>query len=107
MILTPYNAQLSEILQKLPPHLRRCITTIYKAQGKEYDCVIISFVRNNPKKFIGFLKEPHLKAQTYVACSRAKAKLVILLSFSTFLESDHIDFNYLRETKSAHVVNAK
>lgn len=106
-ILTPYNAQLSEISQKLPPHLRQSLTTIYKAQGKEYDCVIISFVRNNPKKFIGFLKEPYLKAQTYVACSRAKAKLVILLSFSTFLESDHIDFNYLCETKSAHIVDVK
>jgi radical SAM superfamily enzyme YgiQ (UPF0313 family) len=38
---------------------------------------------------------------------KEKAKLVILLSFSTFLESDHIDFNYLSETKSAHVVHVK
>jgi len=106
-ILTPYAAQLVEISRRLPARLQRTCTTVFRAQGREYDCVIISFVRNNPAKFIGFLQEPHLRAQTYVACSRARAKLVILLSFNTFLGAGHLDFDHLSETKTAHVVNAK
>ena len=58
--------------------------TIYKAQGREYPFVIVSFARKNPIQTIGFLAEPELRAQTYVACSRAMAKLVLLFSFSTF-----------------------
>ncbi|MEM2522798.1 MAG: AAA domain-containing protein [Candidatus Bathyarchaeia archaeon] len=105
-ILSPYSAQVVEISRYLPPHLQDKCTTIFRAQGREYPCVIISFVRNNPNKFIGFLDEPQLRAQTYVACSRAQAKLVVLLSFRTFLNAGHADFDYLCNTSSAHRVDA-
>lgn len=95
-ILSPYNAQIGNIQSCLQnPQLQRQCTTIYKAQGREYPCVIISFTRKNPRGWIGFLKEPELRAQTYVACSRAMAKLIILFSFSTFLGHGYRDFEFL------------
>ena len=65
------------------------------------------FVRKNPTKTIGFLDDLVLKAQTYVACSRAQGKLVSLLSFNTFLGAGHRAFEYFYRTPQAHVVNVK
>jgi len=107
IILSPYSAQVYEIrrlLQSYSENIGEC-TTIYRAQGREYLCVIISFVRNNPYGFIGFLAEPQLRAQTYVACSRAQAKLVILMSFRTFLNAEHLDFDYLYRTPGAKIID--
>jgi len=103
-VLSPYVAQVVEIRQRLPPDLLKKSATIYKAQGREYHSVILSFVRSNPQGFIGFLEESELKAQTYVACSRAEAKLIVLLSFKTFFGRSHKDFDYLNETKTAFKV---
>jgi len=100
-VLSPYVAQVVEIRQKLPPDMQKKCATIYKAQGREYHSVILSFVRSNPQGFIGFLEESELKAQTYVACSRAEAKLIVLLSFQTFFGRSHKDFDYLNETRTA------
>lgn len=84
-ILSPYTAQTSAIQTLLPePGLRDACLTIYKAQGREYPAVIVSFVRKNQQGRVGFLGEPELRAQTYVACSRAQAKLILLFSYSTF-----------------------
>jgi hypothetical protein len=101
VLLSPYAAQVGEIRQLLPPALKwyepgqpSCIT-IYRSQGREYPCVILSLVRNNATGFIGFLEKSEMKAQTYVACSRAKAKLIILLSYKTFLGHAHADFEAL------------
>lgn len=104
-ILSPYSAQVIEITRRLSPQLQERCSTIFRAQGREYPCVIVSFVRNNPNRFIGFLDEPQLRAQTYVACSRAQGKLVVLLSFRTFLNAGHVDFDYLCNTQRAHVVS--
>jgi len=109
-ILSPYNAQIGNIQSCLQnPELQRQCTTIYKAQGREYPSVIISFTRKNPRGWIGFLKEPELRAQTYVACSRAMAKLIILFSFSTFLGHGYRDFEFLWDRCEDHalIVNAE
>lgn len=106
-ILSPYNAQMGMIRSLLPNNsLRKRCITIYQAQGREYPCVIVSFARKNPYRWIGFLGEPELRAQTYVACSRAMAKLIILFSFSTF--RGHRDYDYLLDRCSnAVIVNAE
>jgi hypothetical protein len=104
VILSPYAAQVNEISNKLPSMLQNECLTVYRAQGREYPCVIVSFVRNNPQKIIGFLDDLILKAQTYVACSRAQGKLVVLLSFETFLGGGHRAFEYLCQTAKAYVV---
>lgn len=105
-ILTPYSGQFAKISEYLSDPLRRneCCMTIYKAQGKEFPCVIISFVRDNPAGWVGFLQEPELRAQTYVACSRAQAKLIVLMSFRTFLNRGHRDFDSLHQTETAHIM---
>lgn len=104
VILSPYAAQVNEIFSKLPLTLRDGCLTVYRAQGREYPCVIVSFVRKNPERMIGFLDDLILKAQTYVACSRAQGKLVVLLSFDTFLGAGHRAFEYLCQIPEAHVV---
>jgi hypothetical protein len=107
-ILSPYSAQIGEIRQLTPGNLENAISciTVYRAQGREYPCVIISFVRNNPGGYIGFLgSENEFKEQTYVACSRAQAKLVVLMSFSTFLNKGHTEFEALWKAKNAQVVD--
>ena len=104
-ILSPYSAQtgVTQSYLKHPKLQNQCIT-IYKAQGREYPCVIISFTRKNPYGRIGFLEEPGLRAQTYVACSRAMGKLIILLSFSTFLGHGHRDFEFLIDKCSSNTL---
>jgi len=106
-ILSPYSAQIGEIRQEIPDTLRNFINciTVYRAQGREYPCVIISFVRNNEQGYIGFLgSENEFKEQTYVACSRAQAKLIVLMSFRTFLNKGHTEFEALWKTKNAHII---
>jgi superfamily I DNA and/or RNA helicase len=103
-ILSPYGAQIGEIRQGSETLSNNCIT-VYRAQGREYPCVIISFVRNNDQGNIGFLgSENEFKEQTYVACSRAQAKLIVLMSFKTFLNKGHTEFEALYKTKRAHMV---
>jgi hypothetical protein len=66
----------------------------------------VSFARKNPGRWIGFLGEPQLRAQTYVACSRAMAKLIVLFSFSTF--RGHTDYDYLLEkSDKALIIDAE
>lgn len=107
-LLSPYAAQIGNIESFIqdPRSQNQCMT-VYKAQGREYPCVIISFTRKNPLGWIGFLAE--LRAQTYVACSRAQAKLIILLSFSTFLGHGHRDFEFLidRSGTNSLIVDAE
>jgi hypothetical protein len=87
-IISPYNAQVNEIK-------RRCrergfiedndtVITAYRSQGREYPFVVVSLVRRNRLRRIGFLEDEKLRAQVYVACSRAQAKLVVLMSEATF-----------------------
>ena len=119
VILSPYNGQrgvIQRYLQEDKKLQKQCLT-IFKAQGREYPCVIISFTRKNNERKIGFLGEAFeggivvgdigMRAQTYVACSRAQAKLVILLSFNTF--RGHKDYEWLlkKARYNALVVNAK
>lgn len=108
IILSPYSAQIGRIKGYLQNSLlqEQCIT-IYQAQGREYPCVIVSFARKNPGGWIGFLGEPELRAQTYVACSRAMAKLIILLSFDTFIDRGYTDFDYLVKRGGSLIIDTE
>jgi hypothetical protein len=118
-ILSPYRAQrgvIEQYLQEKEELQRQCLT-IYKAQGREYPCVIISFTRKNMEGWIGFLGEVFdgggasgeigMRAQTYVACSRAQAKLIILLSLQTFKGHRDYDFLLKKAADNALIVDAK
>ncbi|NXF53866.1 HELZ2 Helicase, partial [Oceanites oceanicus] len=89
-ILSPYNAQVSEISKSLLKKSIRGVTvcTIMKSQGSEWRYVILSTVRSCPrseidrkptkswqKKYLGFVTDPN---QINVGITRAKEGLCIL-----------------------------
>ncbi len=96
-LIPPYSAQESRII-KLINQLRedslieeeiegkRVVKTVDSMQGRENDVIIISFTRSNLGGFIGFLRNIR---RTYVAISRAKKKLIILIDFRTFKDAPH------------------
>ena len=84
-IITPYNAQVSLLRSKLKTDFEDLeIGSVDGFQGREKECVIISFVRSNDEKQIGFLKESR---RTNVAITRAK-RHCCLIGDSDTLESD-------------------
>ena len=105
-IISPYAAQVNEIKKRWKennlPSSENFVITAYHSQGKEYPCVIVSLVRKNPFRKIGFLDDEKLRAQIYVACSRAQAKLIILISRDTFGEKPL--YERITETESPHAL---
>jgi len=83
MILSPYTEHIS-LIERLATevNIQVPVITIDRAQGREYDLVVISCVRHNNDGFIGFLQEE--EERMYVACSRARRKLVIICHRDTF-----------------------
>ncbi|KAG1859983.1 AAA domain-containing protein [Suillus tomentosus] len=74
-LITPYQAQVTLLTSLLRPvyGLELEIGTVDGMQGREKDAVIISLVRSNDKREVGFLKE---KRRMNVAMTRAKRHLV-------------------------------
>lgn len=80
-IITPYNAQVQLIKQKIE---NTEISTVDGFQGREKECIIISMVRSNLKKQVGFLSEFR---RMNVAVTRAK-RFVCLIGNSDTVGSD-------------------
>ncbi|KAG6549576.1 hypothetical protein Mapa_008958 [Marchantia paleacea] len=82
-VISPYNAQV-DYIQRLATKSGFSdleVHTVDKYQGRDKDCVLISFVRSNPQRQSG-----HLLADWHrinVAITRAKTKLVLLGSKTT------------------------
>lgn len=75
-IITPYSAQvtlLTSLIHSKHPGIE--IGTVDGFQGREKECVILSLVRSNDKREIGFLKE---KRRLNVAVTRARRCLVVV-----------------------------
>ncbi|XP_023743662.1 DNA replication ATP-dependent helicase/nuclease JHS1 [Lactuca sativa] len=80
-VITPYNSQANLIKQYLPKSVE--IHTIDKYQGRDKDCILVSFVRssNNPKNCkSSLLGDWH---RINVALTRAKKKLIMVGSYRT------------------------
>ncbi|KYR00392.1 DEAD/DEAH box helicase domain-containing protein [Tieghemostelium lacteum] len=69
------SSQLDETIKKLD------VLTIDKFQGKDKDCIIISFVKSNTDKTIGELLQDWRRSN--VALTRARQKLILIGSRST------------------------
>jgi DNA replication ATP-dependent helicase Dna2 len=80
VLLSPYTVQ-REAMDALCGGELDCLS-VHESQGREYDCVILSMTRKNAEGKVGFLGE--LLPLSYVALSRARCKLIVLLSFRTF-----------------------
>ncbi|KAG2159412.1 AAA domain-containing protein [Suillus bovinus] len=81
-LITPYQAQVTLLTSLLRPvyGLELEIGTVDGMQGREKDAVIISLVRSNNKREVGFLKE---KRRMNVAMTRAKRHLCVVGDSST------------------------
>ncbi|OAX43735.1 P-loop containing nucleoside triphosphate hydrolase protein [Rhizopogon vinicolor AM-OR11-026] len=81
-LITPYQAQVTLLASLLRPiyGLELEIGTVDGMQGREKDAVIISLVRSNDKREVGFLKE---KRRMNVAMTRAKRHLCVVGDSST------------------------
>ncbi|KAG8216052.1 DNA helicase [Butyriboletus roseoflavus] len=81
-IIAPYQAQVTLLSSLLRPEYgpELEIGTVDGMQGREKDAVIISLVRSNDKREVGFLKE---KRRMNVAMTRAKRHLCIVGDSST------------------------
>ena len=84
VMLTPYKGQEKMLSLLMPSELRVDIMTIDSCQGEEYDYAVLSTVRSNERKGLGFCKDDR---RICVALSRAKMQLVIIGNRGT-LSSD-------------------
>ncbi|KII91711.1 hypothetical protein PLICRDRAFT_173519 [Plicaturopsis crispa FD-325 SS-3] len=81
-IITPYQAQVTLLSSLLRPLYGPTIEigTVDGMQGREKDAVVISLVRSNESREVGFLKE---KRRMNVAMTRAKRHLCVVGDSST------------------------
>ncbi len=98
-IITFYGRQLklieSTIDPKKYPSLHIRTGTVDRFQGMEREIIIVSMVRNNNQRNVGFAKKPE---RVNVAFSRAQELLVIIGCHSLFTE-------FTQYSKVAHIVN--
>jgi hypothetical protein len=82
-ILTTYSGQMFNIRNRMPKAVFEGvrITPVDSFQGEENDIIILSFVRSNNQRNIGFLKEPN---RVCVAMSRAKMGFYAFGNFSMY-----------------------
>ena len=91
MLISPYKRQVAK-LRKFSkraekfflPHLSIACGNVDAIQGQEFDIVIVSMVRSNDQKNVGFLQgRPD---RSLVAFSRGRHYLFVLMSTTTFQE---------------------
>ncbi|KAH8924727.1 P-loop containing nucleoside triphosphate hydrolase protein [Atractiella rhizophila] len=105
-IISPYNAQvalLSSLLRLRYPELE--IGSIDGFQGREKEAVIVTLVRSNSEREVGFLKE---KRRLNVAMTRAKRHLAVVGDSSTVSKgSDYLKkwMEWLEENAEIRMAN--
>ena len=78
-VIAPYSAQV-RYLRDLFGSIGVEVDTVDGFQGREKDCVLLTMVRSNPERQIGFLSDLR---RTNVAMTRARKKLIIVGDSST------------------------
>ena len=89
-VITPYDDQVDLLKRILPDGVK--VSTVDAFQGKEKEVIIISFVRSNREKELGFLEDLR---RLNVSITRARSKLVMIGDFSTL--SSHPVYSSLRQ----------
>jgi len=80
-LIAPYQAQVTALTSLLRPSMPELeIGTVDGMQGREKEAVILSLVRSNDKREVGFLKE---KRRLNVAMTRPKRHLCVIGDSST------------------------
>jgi ATP-dependent RNA/DNA helicase IGHMBP2 len=83
-VITPYAAQ-ARLLRQLIEDRAVEIDTVDGFQGRESDVVVISLVRSNAKRELGFLSDTR---RMNVALTRARRKLIVFGDSSTLANHD-------------------
>lgn len=80
-VISPYNLQVDLIRQKLCVEFPKLeVKTVDGFQGREKEAIVISFVRSNEKKEVGFLAE---NRRINVAITRARRHLAVVCDTDT------------------------
>ncbi|WJX63857.1 hypothetical protein P8452_48692 [Trifolium repens] len=102
-IISPYNAQVYEIQEKVKQYTRVSnsdfsvsVRSVDGFQGGEEDIIIISTVRSNGSGKVGFLSN---RQRTNVAMTRARYCLWILGNAATLINSDSVWRNVVLDAK--------
>ncbi|XP_064468067.1 NFX1-type zinc finger-containing protein 1-like [Ornithodoros turicata] len=102
-ILTPYSGQMF-LLKDLAKN-RACrdvrITVVDNFQGEENDIIILSLVRSNPEKKVGFVKIPN---RVCVSLSRARKGLYCIGNFDIIGQSSEIWKNIMKELQKLNAI---
>jgi len=87
-IITPYNAQVELLREKLRgADISIEVNTVDGFQGREKEAVVISLVRSNPRGEVGFLAEPR---RLNVAITRARRHLAVVGDTDTLRHNDFL-----------------
>ena len=107
-VITSYKSQEYKIRSQLQlkgidlddDHVR--VTTIDNYQGEENDIILLSLVRSNKQKNVGFLKE---KNRVCVALSRARCGFYCIGNFQLFQESCEFWSSIVDDLKSKGILS--
>jgi predicted DNA helicase len=101
-VITPYLSQVKRIRKMLDEREIGCeVKSVDGFQGREKEVIVISFVRSNLAREIGFVKD---RRRLNVAMTRAKTKLIMIGDMETLKTNDPFDQLYAwLETKGALV----
>ncbi len=105
-VITPYLSQVKLIRRMLEKRGVECeVKSVDGFQGREKEVVVISFVRSNLAKEIGFVKDSR---RLNVAMTRAKSKLILVGDSSTLRANEPFDrlFDWLEKQKSAAILKS-
>ena len=105
-VLSPYLAQLSLLRDALLPlHPQLEVGTIDSMQGRENDVVIISCVRSNAQREVGFLSESR---RMNVAITRAKRQACIIADSDTLSSDPFLQrlVDFLVDNDSVELISA-
>ncbi|MEZ5966630.1 MAG: IGHMBP2 family helicase [Planctomycetota bacterium] len=83
-VITPYNAQVQLLRQRLSAHAGLEVSTVDGFQGREKEAIVLSLVRSNERGEVGFLAD---RRRLNVAVTRARRQ-VTLVGDSATLATD-------------------
>ncbi|KAJ1978736.1 DNA replication endonuclease-helicase Dna2 [Dimargaris xerosporica] len=84
-IIVPYKAQLKLLHSQLGHHPQLEVHTVDKYQGRDKDCILMSFVRSNFRQNVGELLKDWRRIN--VALTRSKKKLILIGSQNTLAKT--------------------
>ena len=101
-VITPYNYQVELLKLNLQHHPDLEIRSVDGFQGKEKEVVILSMVRANESKNLGFLIE---KRRLNVAVTRARRQLVLICNSRTLSKDEFLN-SFIQYVKDNGEVDA-